>query len=72
MGPIIGGGIVQHTTWRVVFYIMLPVCAFGLLLTPYLLTLKPPNATMREKVARVDWIGGGLFICSATSFLVGM
>lgn len=50
---------------------MFPVCAIGLVLTPWLLTLKPPNATLREKFAKIDWVGGGLFIASSTSFLIG-
>ncbi|KAI1848571.1 hypothetical protein JX265_011575 [Neoarthrinium moseri] len=72
LGPIIGGGIVEHASWRVIFYIMFPICALGLILTPWLLTLKPKTATLKEKLARVDWLGGILFMCSATSFLIGV
>ncbi|KAI1084983.1 major facilitator superfamily transporter [Whalleya microplaca] len=72
IGPIIGGAIVQRTTWRWIFYIMFPFCAFGLIAIPYLLTLKPKKATAQEKLARIDWLGGFLFIGSATSFLIAV
>ncbi|KAH8664680.1 major facilitator superfamily transporter [Xylariales sp. PMI_506] len=72
MGPLIGGAIVKNTTWRVAFYIMFPICVLGLLLTPFLLTLKPRKVSWREKFAKVDWIGGSLFTASATSFLIGV
>ncbi|KAK8101844.1 major facilitator superfamily transporter [Apiospora kogelbergensis] len=72
LGPICGGLIAEHTTWRWVFYIMFPFCAFGLIAVPTLLTLAPRTATMAEKLARVDWIGSALFTGSATSFLVAI
>ncbi|KAI1638288.1 major facilitator superfamily transporter [Biscogniauxia mediterranea] len=72
IGPIIGGAVVQYSTWRWIFYIMFPFCAFGLVAVPYLLTLRPRAATAREKLARIDWVGGALFTSSATSFLVAI
>ncbi|ORY59659.1 major facilitator superfamily transporter [Pseudomassariella vexata] len=72
LGPILGGVIVEHTTWRWIFYIMFPFCAFGLISIPCLLTLQPRTATLGEKLARVDWLGGLLFISSATSFLIAI
>ncbi|KAH8664348.1 major facilitator superfamily transporter [Xylariales sp. PMI_506] len=72
IGPIVGGAIVQNTTWRWVFYIMFPFCGFGLVAIPSLLTLKPRTETMVEKLGRVDWVGGGLFMASATLFLVAI
>ncbi|KAI1504750.1 major facilitator superfamily transporter [Biscogniauxia marginata] len=72
IGPIIGGAVVQYSTWRWVFYIMFPFCGFGLIAIPYLLTLKPKKATVREKFSRIDWVGGALFTGSATSFLIAI
>ncbi|KAK8066871.1 MFS-type transporter [Apiospora hydei] len=43
LGPIMGGLIAENTTWRWVFYIMFPFCAFGLVAVPALLTLAPPH-----------------------------
>ncbi|KAJ9130780.1 Major facilitator superfamily transporter [Pleurostoma richardsiae] len=72
IGPIVGGAIAQNTSWRWVFYIMFPFCGFGLATIPFLLTLKPRTETMGEKLARVDWIGGFIFVSSATSFLIAI
>ncbi|KAK7910702.1 major facilitator superfamily transporter [Apiospora marii] len=72
LGPICGGLIAEHTTWRWVFYIMFPFCAFGLIAVPALLTLAPRTATMAEKLARVDWVGSAIFTGSATSFLIAI
>ncbi|KAK8041480.1 major facilitator superfamily transporter [Apiospora phragmitis] len=72
LGPIMGGLIAENTTWRWVFYIMFPFCAFGLIAVPALLTLAPRTATIAEKLRRVDWIGSALFTGSATSFLMAI
>ena len=51
---------------------MFPFCGLGLIGVPWLLTLKPKTATTGEKLARIDWFGGFLFIGSATSFLIAI
>ncbi|KAF6806530.1 major facilitator superfamily transporter [Colletotrichum musicola] len=72
VGPIIGGAIAEHTTWRWIFYINFPICGYSLVAVPVLLTLKPPTATFAEKLKKVDWLGGFLFIGSMVTFLVGI
>ncbi|OLN97753.1 putative MFS-type transporter C1399.02-like protein 4 [Colletotrichum chlorophyti] len=72
VGPIIGGAIAEHTTWRWIFYINFPICGYSLVAIPVLLTLKPPTATFGQKLRRVDWLGGFLFIGSMVTFLVGI
>ncbi|KAK5625659.1 hypothetical protein RRF57_001375 [Xylaria bambusicola] len=72
IGPIIGGAVVHGTTWRWIFYLMFPFLGFGLIAVPYLLTLKPREATFKEKLARIDWVGSFIFTGSATSFLIAI
>jgi hypothetical protein len=69
---VIGGAFVQSTTWRWVFYLMLPFCFIGFATIPWVLTLKPKTETLQEKLMRVDWLGGALFISSSTSFLIAV
>ncbi|KIW34204.1 hypothetical protein, variant [Cladophialophora immunda] len=72
IGPIIGGAFASPTRWRWVFYLMLPFCGVGLIFVPLFVRLRRPEATLKEMLGRVDWIGGVLFISSATSFLIAI
>ncbi|KAI6082641.1 major facilitator superfamily transporter [Hypoxylon rubiginosum] len=72
IGPILGGAIAQKTSWRWIFYLMFPICGFGLVAIPYLLTLRPRAATAREKIGRIDWLGGFCFAGTATAFLIAI
>ncbi|KAK8134748.1 Efflux pump FUS6 [Apiospora sp. TS-2023a] len=72
-GPLVGGAIVQRTTWRWIFYLNFPFCAFGLVVTPWLLTVRPRRTeSLSEKLARVDWVGGALFTASLTLSLFAL
>lgn len=75
-GPIIGATFVQHinsrNAWRWIFYLMFPFCFLGFVTIPLVLTLKPRTTSLKEKLARVDWFGGFLFISSSTAFLVAI
>jgi hypothetical protein len=55
-----------------VFYLNFPICGFGLIVTPLLLTIKPRVETTRQKLGRVDWVGGILFTASLTIFLFAL
>ncbi|KAI3398352.1 hypothetical protein diail_9444 [Diaporthe ilicicola] len=72
VGPVLGGAIADGTTWRWVFYVMFPFCAFGLVSIPFLLTLKPKVETLGQKLGRVDWVGSAIFMVSATLFLIAI
>ncbi|EMR72531.1 putative efflux pump antibiotic resistance protein [Eutypa lata UCREL1] len=72
LGPILGGVVAEKTTWRWVFYMMFPICAYGLIAVPILLTLKPRTESLKAKLMRVDWLGTVLFMGSATSFLIAI
>ncbi|KAF2489088.1 MFS general substrate transporter [Lophium mytilinum] len=72
IGPVIGGVFVEKASWRWVFYVMFPFCGIGLAAVGGLLTLKPKTESLGEKMAKVDWAGGVVFIASCTSFLVAV
>jgi EmrB/QacA subfamily drug resistance transporter len=65
VGPILGGWIVSHYSWRYIFYINLPI-GLGLLLLLLLLLEAPPPTTTP---VRVDVTGAALF-CGAILFLM--
>ncbi|KAF7502978.1 hypothetical protein GJ744_004765 [Endocarpon pusillum] len=72
LGPLVGGLFVQYSTWRWCFYINLPFCGIGLILVHFFVRFQTDRSSLREKLLRVDWIGGFLFISSLTSFLIGI
>lgn len=70
LGPFIGGLIVQHSTWRWVFYLNLPIGGFTLaLLFMFLRVNYSKEKTFANKLTKIDWAGNAIFIASATSIV---
>lgn len=64
--------IAEHAIWPWIFYIMFPFCLAGFVLIPLTVDLKAKNATITEKLGRIDWLGGLFFTASASLFLVAI
>jgi EmrB/QacA subfamily drug resistance transporter len=56
LGPVLGGYLIDHLSWRYAFLINLPVGVVVLALTYW----HVPESRNREAAARVDWAGGAL------------
>jgi len=67
IGPLVGGLIVDNTTWRWIFYVNLPIG--GLALVVIYLTM-PRRAEKREH--SVDWLGGGILAAGSCALLLGL
>jgi EmrB/QacA subfamily drug resistance transporter len=52
IGPVLGGWLVQHYTWRAAFFINLPVAVAVLLLLQRI-----PECRTRGEGRRLDWVG---------------
>ncbi|KAK3690274.1 major facilitator superfamily domain-containing protein [Podospora appendiculata] len=72
LGPLIGGLFVEHVFWSWCFYVNFPFCALGLIMVPLFVKLSTEKTSLTSKLARVDWVGGFLFIGGLTIFLVGL
>jgi MFS family permease len=62
LGPLYGAVIVEHSTWRTIFWINLPLAA--VLGTAFVLT-RDPRRVQRSREGRADVVGALLFLLAA-------
>lgn len=71
IGPLVGGSLAQSPLlgWKAVFLVSLPLNAFCGLVTIFLLPLKSPSGSAKEKLKRIDY-GGIILVSSGTILLL--
>ncbi|KZM24873.1 transmembrane transport [Ascochyta rabiei] len=73
VGPVVGGSLVEHASWRWCFHINYPFCGISFLVAAYFVRMNATTQlTFAQKLKQTDWIGALLFIGSFTCFLVGL
>jgi EmrB/QacA subfamily drug resistance transporter len=67
IGPVVGGFIVDHGTWRWIFYVNLPVGGLALVVI---------SATMPRRAVRaehsVDWLGAAVLAAGTAALMLGL
>ncbi|AZI43499.1 MFS transporter [Deinococcus psychrotolerans] len=69
VGPLVGGLIVDHASWRWVFYLNLP---FGIPAVLLALRYLPSTRPQREGRAQIDWLGALLFTLGSGLLIWGL
>jgi MFS family permease len=73
LGPLVGGVLARHDTWRLAFYLHLPIGGFTMvLLIIYLRVEHKRELESMERIKRIDWIGNAMLIASTFSILFAL
>ncbi|OCF41988.1 hypothetical protein I317_04180 [Kwoniella heveanensis CBS 569] len=72
LGPVLGGLLTEHATWRWCFYINLPTCGVAFIFLVFTLHMNPRRKlTFAELRRTFDFLGLALIMASSAMIIIG-
>src|SRR5678816_3494721 len=68
IGPVLGGWLVEHLTWRAAFFLNLPLAVAVLVISMW----KVPESSEKEHHGRLDWVGAALATIGLGGVIYGL
>jgi EmrB/QacA subfamily drug resistance transporter len=68
VGPVLGGWLIEHISWRAIFFINLPLALLVLMISFRYV----PESRDEDAVGKLDWLGGVLAVIGLGSIVYGL
>ncbi|KAI0655295.1 iron permease [Cubamyces menziesii] len=68
----LGGALAERATWRLVFYLNLPLTGIAFCLVAFFLRVRSPEGSAVQQLTRVDWSGNVIMAAGSVLALYGL